>query len=173
MHSFHLKKLPLSFAEMWQTNLERNPECALRSANDYFIPAHRVETVKRTAWNSSPGDKFNAKQHLYLKNLKELIFIRNLVVNSYFSLAQSYEFIYRCIPPHCEHLTANRNSPTVTPYFLLGPNSNRKSGPEKSVFSCKGTFSASMPSIRIQPLHATDVFVSSTRNQSHKHCWLP
>jgi hypothetical protein len=46
MHSFYLKKLPLSFAEMWQLNIERNPESALRNANDYFIPAHRVETVK-------------------------------------------------------------------------------------------------------------------------------
>jgi hypothetical protein len=34
MHSFHFKKLPLSFAEMWQTNLERNPERALRNSND-------------------------------------------------------------------------------------------------------------------------------------------
>jgi hypothetical protein len=56
MHSFDFKKLPLSFAEMWQTNLERNP-------------------VKRLPiiWNSAPGDKFNVKQHLYLKNLKELL----------------------------------------------------------------------------------------------------
>jgi hypothetical protein len=80
MHNFHFKKLPLSFAEMWQTNLERNPERELRNANDYYIPPHRVEIVKRlpyislpTAWNSAPGDKFNAKQHLYLKQLKELL----------------------------------------------------------------------------------------------------
>ncbi len=77
MHSYHFKKLPLSFAEMWQLNIERNPERALRNANDYCIPAHRVETFKRlplislpTAWNSAPGDKFNVKQHLYLKNLQ-------------------------------------------------------------------------------------------------------
>jgi hypothetical protein len=74
MHSLHFKKLPLSFGEMRQTNLLRNPERALRNANDYFIPPHRVETVKRfpnislpTAWNSAPGDKFNVKQFLYLK----------------------------------------------------------------------------------------------------------
>jgi hypothetical protein len=66
MHSFHFKKLPLSFAEMWQLKSERNPERALRNANDYFIPAHRIEIVKRlplislpTAWNSAPGDKYN------------------------------------------------------------------------------------------------------------------
>ena len=80
MHSFHFKKLPLSFSEMWQLNSERNPGRALRNANDYFIPAHRIELVKRlplislpTAWNSAPGDKYNVKQHLYLKNLKELL----------------------------------------------------------------------------------------------------
>ena len=80
MHSFHFKKLPLSFSEMWQLNSERNPGRALRNANDYFIPAHRIEIVKRlplislpTAWNSAPGDKYNVKQHLYLKNLKELL----------------------------------------------------------------------------------------------------
>ncbi len=80
MHSFHFKKLLLSFSEMWQTNFERNPERPLRNANEYYIPPHRVKIVKRmpiislpTAWNSAPGDKFNAKQHFYLKQLKELL----------------------------------------------------------------------------------------------------
>ncbi len=80
MHSYYFKKLPLSFTDMWQLNIERNPARALHNANDYFIPAHRVEIVKRlplislpSAWNSAPGDKFNVKQHLYLKNLKELL----------------------------------------------------------------------------------------------------
>ena len=69
--SYYFKKLPLSFTDMWQLNIERNPERSLRNANDYFIPAHRVEIVKRlplislpSAWNSAPGDKFNVKQHL-------------------------------------------------------------------------------------------------------------
>jgi hypothetical protein len=80
MHSFYFKKLPLSFAEMWQTNLERNPVRTLQNAYEYYIPPHHVEIVKRLpyislpkAWNSAPGDKFNAKQHLYLKQLKELL----------------------------------------------------------------------------------------------------
>ena len=80
MHSFYFNKLPMSFSEMWQTNFARNPERALRNANDYYIPPHRVETVKRmpivslpSAWNSAPGDKLNPKQHLYLKKLKELL----------------------------------------------------------------------------------------------------
>jgi hypothetical protein len=49
---------------MWKTNRERNPERILRNADDLFVPAHRVEFVKRlpiialpTAWNSAPGNK--------------------------------------------------------------------------------------------------------------------
>jgi hypothetical protein len=39
MHNFHLKQLPLSFAKTWTTNIERNPERALRNVNDLFIPS--------------------------------------------------------------------------------------------------------------------------------------
>ncbi len=39
--------LPISFANTWMTNIERNPERALRNANDLFISLHRVEFVKR------------------------------------------------------------------------------------------------------------------------------
>ena len=77
MHSFHFKLLPLSFAETWISNVERNPGRMLRNAEDYYIPAHRVEFVKRlplfsfpAAWNNAPGEKLNPRQHLYLKALK-------------------------------------------------------------------------------------------------------
>jgi hypothetical protein len=80
MHSFHFKKLPLSFANTWTTNFERNPERALRNANDLFILPHRVEFVKRLplytfplAWNSALGEKLNPRQHLYLKELKQIL----------------------------------------------------------------------------------------------------
>ena len=80
MYSYHFKKLPVSFNEMWKTNRERNPERILRNADDLFVPAHRVEFVKRlpiialpTAWNSAPGNKSNPVQHLYLKELKSLL----------------------------------------------------------------------------------------------------
>ena len=78
MHSFHFKLLPLSFAEMWISNGARNPGRMLRNAEDYYIPAHRVEFVKRlplftfpAAWNNAFGDKYNPRQHLYLKALKK------------------------------------------------------------------------------------------------------
>ena len=80
MHSFHFKMLPISFANTWMTNIERNPERALRNANDLFIPPHRVEFVKRLplytlphVWNNAPGDKLNPRQHLYLKELKSVL----------------------------------------------------------------------------------------------------
>jgi len=47
MHNFHHNRLPISFAQMWNTNRNRNPLIQLRNADDYFIPAHRFETLKR------------------------------------------------------------------------------------------------------------------------------
>jgi len=64
MHSYAHKKLPISFAEMWKTNNQRNPNRELRNGNDFLVPPHRIELVKRmpicafpTAWNSAPQDK--------------------------------------------------------------------------------------------------------------------
>ncbi len=37
----------MSFAKTWITNGERNPDRMLRNSEDYYIPAHRVEFVKR------------------------------------------------------------------------------------------------------------------------------
>ncbi len=49
-------------------------------ADDLYVPAHRVEFVKKlpiiafpTAWNSAPGNKTNPVKHLYLKELKLLL----------------------------------------------------------------------------------------------------
>jgi hypothetical protein len=77
MHNFHFNQLPISFAETWRSNAERNPDRILRNADDLYIPAHRVEFVKRLplhsfplAWNSAPGEKLNPRQHIYLKDLK-------------------------------------------------------------------------------------------------------
>jgi hypothetical protein len=81
MHSFHFRQLPLSFANTWTTNIERNPE-RFSNANDLFIPPHRVEFVKRLplytctlplVWNTAPGHKLNPRQHLYLKELKNVL----------------------------------------------------------------------------------------------------
>ena len=80
MHSYRFKKLPLSFADMWPTNEERNPGRNLRNAEELFIQPHRVETVKRMplysfplAWNNASVEKLNPIQHIYLKSLKKLL----------------------------------------------------------------------------------------------------
>jgi hypothetical protein len=45
----------MSFAETWITNGERNPDCMLRNADDYYIPAHRVEFVKGSGYRKMRG----------------------------------------------------------------------------------------------------------------------
>jgi hypothetical protein len=78
MHSYYFKKLPLSFAELWMLNSERNPDRVLRNANDYYIPQPRIELVKRlplfsfpTTWNSETDEKYSPSQHTFLKGLKQ------------------------------------------------------------------------------------------------------
>ena len=78
MHSYFHKKLPLSFAEIWQTNNERTPNRNLRNGNDYYVPPHRIELVKRmpicafpASWNLTIQEKENPIQHKFLKSLKE------------------------------------------------------------------------------------------------------
>jgi hypothetical protein len=67
MHSYTHKKnkLPLSFHETWTLNLNRNPNCLLRNANDLFVPAHHFATVKRfplftfpLVWNEETERKY-------------------------------------------------------------------------------------------------------------------
>jgi hypothetical protein len=54
MHNFYFKQLPISFAETWITNAERNPDRMLRNADDLYIPAHCVEFVRRLPLFSFP-----------------------------------------------------------------------------------------------------------------------
>ena len=77
MHSYAHNKLPLSLAEIWQKNNQRNPNRELRNGNDYYVPPHRIELVKRmpicafpTAWNSAPEEKEDPIQHKFLKSFK-------------------------------------------------------------------------------------------------------
>jgi len=82
MHNYYFKKLPLSFNETWLTNRQRNPARLLRDSDDYYIPAHRIELVKRMplysfplAWNNAEGDKFNPRIHLYVRELKQILLV--------------------------------------------------------------------------------------------------
>jgi hypothetical protein len=82
MHNYYFQKLPPSFSNIWQTNAARNPIRELRNANDYFIPQHRVEIVKRMplyafpcVWNSENNEKLNPIQPAYLKSLKKRLLL--------------------------------------------------------------------------------------------------
>ena len=77
MRNYSHGKLPFSFSEMWITNRNRNPNVELRNADDYYVPAHRMASVKRfpffsfpKIWNEEPFTKRNPSKTVYLKSVK-------------------------------------------------------------------------------------------------------
>jgi hypothetical protein len=62
MHNFVNNRLPISFNEMWITNRDRNPALQLRNANDFVVPAHRFETVKRFPTMNPPVSLFQVEK---------------------------------------------------------------------------------------------------------------
>ncbi len=77
MHNFSHGKLPFSFSEMWITNRNRNPNVEQRNADDYYVPAHRMASVKRfpffsfhKIWNEELFTKKNHSKTLHLKSVK-------------------------------------------------------------------------------------------------------
>jgi hypothetical protein len=86
MHKFSHKNLPLSFHEMWTTNRERNPNIALRNADNLYVPAHNYATLKRLplfafpkVWNEDTNLKENPSLRLYLKSVKSAL-LNSIVV---------------------------------------------------------------------------------------------
>jgi hypothetical protein len=80
MHSYVNNRLPFSFNETWITNRERNPELILRNVDDYYVPAHRLETVKRfpyfafpKLWNEEPPSKLNPNKKLFCSAIKSAL----------------------------------------------------------------------------------------------------
>jgi hypothetical protein len=77
MHNYSNQQLPFSFNELWLTNIMRNPNRALRNANDLFVPAHHLASVKRfplfsfpRIWNEEEERKHNPSHNFYCKTLK-------------------------------------------------------------------------------------------------------
>jgi hypothetical protein len=77
MHDYFHRKLPLSFNETWIQNRNRNPELALRNANNLYVPAHHLATTKRfplftfpKTWNDASDSKYNPSRHVFLKSVK-------------------------------------------------------------------------------------------------------
>ena len=78
MHSFTNNRLPFSFAQTWLTNLQRNPNLELRNADDLYIPACKMDSLKRlpyfalpTAWNNEDANKNLQNIHTYLRSLRD------------------------------------------------------------------------------------------------------
>jgi hypothetical protein len=77
MHNYIHQRLPFSFNETWLFNYMRNPERALRNANNLYVPAHHFATVKRfplytlpLVWNEENIRKWNPSLISYCKQLK-------------------------------------------------------------------------------------------------------
>ncbi len=47
MHKYVHGKLPFSYNETWITNRMRNPNIELRIADNLYIPAHHLASVKK------------------------------------------------------------------------------------------------------------------------------
>ena len=77
MHKYVQDKLPLSFAETWVTNRQRNVQTNLRNADAFFIPPHQRDNFKRfplytfpTAWNNADENKYNPNLYTFLRSQK-------------------------------------------------------------------------------------------------------
>jgi hypothetical protein len=85
MHNFYHNKLPFSFNETWISNRTRNPEVALRNADDLYVHAHHFATTKRfplfsmpRVWNEANDMKLNPSQRIFLKSVKSAML--NLII---------------------------------------------------------------------------------------------
>jgi hypothetical protein len=85
-HCYVNIRLPFSFNETWITNRDRNPELRLRKADDFYVPTHRLETVKRfpyfsfpKMWNEEPQSKHNPNKKLFCSAMKSALLATNIV----------------------------------------------------------------------------------------------
>jgi hypothetical protein len=80
MHNFTHRRLPLSFHGLWTTNIMRNPLRVLRNADELYVPAHHLATVRRfpmfsfpLEWNQEADRKLNPSLNVYCKMLKSAL----------------------------------------------------------------------------------------------------
>ena len=80
MHDYFHGRLPLSFNEIWIQNRNRNPDLALRNANNLYVPAHHFATTKRfplytfpKIWNDAVDIKYNPSKRTFLKSVKSAL----------------------------------------------------------------------------------------------------
>jgi hypothetical protein len=63
--------------DTWIQNRNRNPDLALRNANNLYVPAHHFATTQRfplftfpKTWNDASDSKYNPSRHVFLKSVK-------------------------------------------------------------------------------------------------------
>ncbi len=77
MHKYVHGKLPFSYNETWITNRMRNPNIELRNADNLYIPAHHLASIKRfplfnfpKLWNEATAIKNNPSLSVFQKSVK-------------------------------------------------------------------------------------------------------
>jgi len=85
MHSIEYGYGPPTFLNLWQKNYERNPNSQnLRNANDYYLPAIRVDSFKKIPlyslpfeWNNLPPEiKFQFNRTTFKRALRGHLLVR-------------------------------------------------------------------------------------------------
>jgi hypothetical protein len=81
MHDYVFDRLPLSFAETWVTNRQRNPLNNLRNADLYYQPQPNFELFRRfplytfpLAWNAADDNKYNPNRFTFVRSQKDRMF---------------------------------------------------------------------------------------------------
>ena len=81
MHDYVFDRLPLSFAETWVNNRQRNPLNNLRNADLYYQPQPNFELFRRfplytfpTAWNAADDNKYNPNRYTFKRSQKDAMF---------------------------------------------------------------------------------------------------
>jgi hypothetical protein len=80
MHKFKHRRLPFTFNDTWLTNRARNPELILRNADNLYVPAHNLASIKRfplftfpKIWNEDVNNKLHPSPYIYLKSVKSAL----------------------------------------------------------------------------------------------------
>jgi hypothetical protein len=93
MHNYTHGKLPFSYNETWITNRMRNLNIDLRNADNLYIPAHNIASVKRFSlfnfpkiWNEAPDIKNNPSLSVFQKYINSAMLNVNRLVYVFFPL---------------------------------------------------------------------------------------
>jgi hypothetical protein len=70
MHAVTYSYAPSSFANIWELNMDRNPEITLRNSQLYTLPNPRIELFKKSPLHSLPKTRNNLNETIRLQHNK-------------------------------------------------------------------------------------------------------